>query len=117
MDGVLGRQLRRHQLALDRLQSNLGIELGPVALLCHLAHEISSLAEAGLAYHSVRNNRVTLDLRATRASRSRIASCSNPFSITGAQNRRRLGRFVYNATMCLLRRSGPVTNVVQSITT
>lgn len=37
MDGMLGGQFRKRLLALDRIQRNLGLEVSPVTLPCHLA--------------------------------------------------------------------------------
>ncbi len=53
MNAVFGGQLRQRQLALDRLQRNLGLELSLLALPCHLAHNVPSLVQAGIAYQPV----------------------------------------------------------------
>ena len=55
MNAMFGGQLRQGQLALDRIQRHLGLELGPVALPCHFTHNVPSLTQAGLAYHPVQN--------------------------------------------------------------
>jgi hypothetical protein len=55
MNAVFGGRLRKGQLALDPLQRNLRLELSPVALPYHLAYNVPSLAQAGIAYHPVRN--------------------------------------------------------------
>ena len=46
---MLGGQFRQRLIAPDRLQSNLRLEISPLALACHFTHKIPSLDQAGIA--------------------------------------------------------------------
>ena len=49
MDAMLRGQFSQRQLALDRLQRNLRLEIRPVTLPAYFPHDVPSLNKAGIA--------------------------------------------------------------------